>query len=74
MKVLVAGASGATGRQLVQQLLEREQEVVAVVRSAGSLPEKLRKHENLSVVQAGLLDLSDAELAQLVEGCGAVAS
>jgi nucleoside-diphosphate-sugar epimerase len=74
MKVLVAGASGATGRQLVQQLLERGQEVVAVVRSAGSLPEKLRKHENLSVVQAGLLDLSDAELAQLVEGCGAVAS
>jgi putative NADH-flavin reductase len=58
----------------VQQLLERGQEVVAVVRSAGSLPEDLQKYENLSVVQASLLDLSDAELAQLVEGCTAVAS
>lgn len=74
MKILVVGANGATGKQLVQQLLEREQEVVAVVRSAGSLPEDLRKHEKLAVVQASLLDLSDAELAQLVEGCDAVAS
>ena len=74
MKILVVGANGATGRQLVQHLLERGQEVVAVVRSAGSLPENLRKHENLSVVQASLLDLSDAELAKLVDGCGAVAS
>jgi hypothetical protein len=38
------------------------------------MPQDLRKHENLSVVQASLLDLSDAELAQLVEGCDAVAS
>jgi putative NADH-flavin reductase len=74
MKTLVVGANGATGRQLVQQLLERGQQVVAVVRSTGSLPEKLRKHENLSVVQVSLLDLSGAELAHLVEGCGAVAS
>ena len=74
MKILVAGANGATGKQLVGQLLKRGQGVVAVVRSAGSLPESLRKYGNLSVVQASLLDLSDAELAQLVKGCGAVAS
>jgi nucleoside-diphosphate-sugar epimerase len=74
MKILVAGANGATGRQLVRQLLERGQGVVAVVRSVGSLPENLLKYENLSVVQASLLDLSDAELAKLVGGCDAVAS
>jgi nucleoside-diphosphate-sugar epimerase len=74
MRILVVGANGATGKQLVQQLLERGQEVKAVVRSSGSLPEDLRNHEKLSVIQASLLDLSDAELAQLVEGCDAVAS
>jgi nucleoside-diphosphate-sugar epimerase len=74
MKILVAGANGATGQQLVRQLLERGQEVVAVVRSASSLPQDLREYENLSVVQASLLDLSDAELAKLVDGCDAVAS
>ncbi len=74
MKILVAGASGATGQRLVAQLLERGQQVVAVVRSTNSLPEALRNDENISVVQASLLDLSDAELIQLVNGCSAVAS
>lgn len=74
VKILVAGASGATGQRLVAQLLERGQQVVAVVRSTNSLPEALRNDENISVVQASLLDLSDAELIQLVNGCSAVAS
>ena len=37
-KILVVGASGATGRQLVQQLLKRGQEVVAVVRGHRGKP------------------------------------
>jgi hypothetical protein len=74
MKVFVAGSSGATGQQLVTQLLERGQQVITVVRSTSSLPAGLREHENVSVTQASLLDLSDAELTQLVNGCGAVAS
>lgn len=74
MKVFVAGASGATGQRLVSQLLERGQQVVAVVRSAGRLPEAIREHENISVVQASLLDLTDDELTELVAGCGAIAS
>lgn len=74
MRVFVAGASGATGQQLVRQLLDREQQVAAVVRSTSSLPAELRDHANMSVTQASLLDLSDAELAKLVQGCEAVAS
>ena len=74
MKIFVAGANGATGQRLVAQLLERGEQVVTVVRSTGSLPDGLRNHENLSVVHASLLAFSDAELAQLVKGCGAVAS
>lgn len=74
MKIFVAGATGATGRHLVAQLLERGNQVVAVVRSVERVPEALRNHENLSLVEASLLDLSDAELAQLVAGCDAAAS
>ena len=74
MKVFVAGASGATGRRLVAQLLDRGAQVTAVVRSTASLPEDLRNHANLSLIQASLLELSDGELAQLVDGCDAVAS
>ena len=74
MTTLVVGASGATGRLLVDQLLERGQKVRIVVRSTKNLPENVKSHENLSVIQASVLDLSDIELAQYVSGCDALAS
>lgn len=74
MKILVVGASGATGRLLVEQLLNRDHDVKAIVRSPASLPETLRNHKRLTVIQASLLNLSDADLAEHVNGCGAVAS
>lgn len=72
--VLVVGASGATGRLLVKQLLDRGLKVKVIVRSLAKLPEEIRSHENLSVIQAAVLDLTDAEMAQHVQGCAAVAS
>lgn len=74
MPVLVVGASGATGRLLVEQLLKRGCPVKAVVRRPEALPEALRQHAGLTVLQASLLDLDVAELAQHVDGCTAVAS
>lgn len=74
MTTLIVGASGATGRLLVEQLLERGQDVRIIVRSPDKLSESLKNHGNLSVIQASLLELSDAELTQHVNGCRAVAS
>lgn len=74
MTVLVVGASGATGRLLVEQLLRRGQNVRVIVRSIDRLPGHILDHENLTVIRAGVLDLSDQEMARHVEGCGAVAS
>ena len=74
MTTLVVGASGATGRLLVEQLLERGQQVRIVVRSTENLPDKVTGHSNLCVIQASVLDLSDTEMAQHVSGCDAVAS
>jgi nucleoside-diphosphate-sugar epimerase len=71
---LVVGASGATGRLLVEELLNRGQEVKVIVRSPDKLPESLLDHDHLSVVCASVLDLSDAEMAQHLNGCEAVAS
>jgi hypothetical protein len=44
------------------------------VRSPDRLPEAVKNHPNLSVTQASLLELSDAQMAQQVAGCDAVAS
>lgn len=74
MTTLVAGASGATGRQVVRQLLERGRRVRAIVRSADRLPEAIRSHPDVSVIEATLLELSDAELARHVAGCDSVVS
>ena len=74
MTILVVGGSGATGRLLVGQLLDRGQSVKVIVRSPDNLPETVRNHDSLSAIRANLLDLSDAEMAQPVNGWDAVAS
>ncbi len=74
MTALIVGASGATGRLLVKQLLNRGLNVKVIVRLPDKLPEDIRGHDNLSVIYASVLDLSDAEMAQHVNGCDAVAS
>ena len=74
MTVLVVGASGATGRLLVEQLLDRGQQVKIIVRSTNNLPDAITNHDHLTVIQASVQDLSNAEMAQHVSGCDAVAS
>jgi NAD(P)H-binding len=74
MTTLVVGANGATGRLLVKHLLNRGLNVKVIVRSPDKLPEDIRNHGNLAVIQASVLDLSDAEMTQHVNGCDAVAS
>lgn len=74
MTTLVVGASGATGRLLVEQLLHSGQDVKAIVRSPGKLPEDLKNHNNLTMIHASFIDLSDDEMARHVSGCTAVAS
>jgi nucleoside-diphosphate-sugar epimerase len=74
MATLVVGASGATGRLLVEQLLRRAQNVKVIVRSPDNLPDVVLKHDNLSVIHASVLNLSDSEMAQIVHGFDAVAS
>jgi NAD(P)H-binding len=73
MTILVVGASGATGRLLVEQLCNRGQNVRVIVRSPNKLPETFRNHDNVTAIYANVLELSDAELSQHVSGCDAVA-
>jgi nucleoside-diphosphate-sugar epimerase len=74
MTTLVVGASGATGRHLVAQLLEQGQYVKAIVRSAESLPDSLKNKSRVSIIEASILNLSDTEIAEHAAGCDAVAS
>ncbi|MGB5651247.1 MAG: NAD(P)-binding oxidoreductase [Sedimenticolaceae bacterium] len=72
--VLVVGASGATGRLLVEQLFSKGANVRAVVRSPDRMPEALRGHPRLAVTHASLLELGSDQLKRLTDGCDAVVS
>jgi len=79
-KILVAGSTGATGKHVVQMLLDRgDTEVIAVARSQNKLMGLLRNGEeqsvkNLTVKEAGISKLTVDELKVLTEGCTAVVS
>ncbi len=74
MPILVVGASGATGRLVVEQLLNEGEEVKVIVRSTPSLPQHLIDHAKLTVTEASLLEMTDAELLAQVQGCDAIVS
>lgn len=69
MKLVIFGASGRTGRPLVEQALQAEHDVVAFVRDPARLP---LAHERLQVVQGNVLDA--AQVAQAIAGADAVLS
>lgn len=69
MKLLIIGATGGTGRELVNQALERGHEVTAFARN----PKKLRiTHERLRVAKGNVLDA--ASVGDAVRGQEAVLS
>jgi putative NADH-flavin reductase len=69
MKLVVLGATGGTGRELVRQAIEHSHSVTAFVRS----PERLKPFQDrITVKQGDLLDA--AQLEQAIKGHDAVLS
>lgn len=74
MTTLVLGATGATGRHLVAQLLAKGERARAVVRSKERLPPALRDDARVELIEGTVLDMDDAAVDEAVRGCRAVAS
>ncbi len=74
MTILVVGATGATGRLLVEHFLHRGHHVKVIVRAIDNFTDEVRNHENLSIIHKAVLRLSDAEMQRHVRGCDAIAS
>jgi NAD(P)-dependent dehydrogenase (short-subunit alcohol dehydrogenase family) len=74
MTTLVVGASGATGRLLVEQLLNNGECVKIIVRSKSNLPQAIGYYRNLSIIYDHLTEFTEAELLEHTKGCHAVIS
>jgi len=87
LTVLVVGATGATGKHVVAQLLQKNHTVRAIVRSRDRLLSSLgdilgddttkdgimdQYVSQLQIIEAAVLDLSDDELRQHVMGCDGI--
>lgn len=78
MTILILGASGQTGRLVVEQLLAQKVSVHVVVRSADDfyalLPDHMPHLNQLVITEASISNLSAQELNELVSGCSTVIS
>jgi putative NADH-flavin reductase len=74
MKILIAGATGATGNRLVKQLLDGGHVVTVIVRTPEKFHQDIRNHKNIPIRTSAVLDLSHADLAKQVENCDAIVS
>ncbi len=74
MTTLVIGASGATGKHLVNQLLVLGQEVKVIVRTAAKIPDNWKSNSSIHFIEANVSEINEDEMAKHLEGCNTVAS
>lgn len=74
MKTLIIGASGATGQQLVNQLLAVNRLVKIVVRSTANIPENWKNNDKITIIETSILELTKESLAKHLVDCDSVAS
>lgn len=74
MTTLVVGASGATGKQLVEQLLAMGQRVKVIVRPTGKITDNWKSNAKITIIQANISEISVDEMINYLSDCQAVAS
>lgn len=74
MTTLVVGASGATGKLLVEQLLESGQRVKIIVRETSRIPDSWNNKAQLEIIKGNLTEIPLEELSGHIAGCQALAS
>jgi putative NADH-flavin reductase len=74
MRILIVGATGATGNRLVKQLLDRGHVVTVIIRAPEKFHQDIRNHKHISISTSTVLDLSHVDLTKQVEKCDAIVS
>lgn len=72
MKALVLGASGATGKLVVQQLIKRSILVRIVVRVSAIIPGQILDDKRIEIVKGNINDFDGQKFKDLVKDCNFV--
>lgn len=66
------GASGATGKLLVEQLLNKGQHIKIIVRPTAKIPQDWYNSDNISIVKSNINEITVHEMAGHLKDCKAV--
>lgn len=74
MKVLVLGASGATGNLVVKQLIKRQINTRIMVRKSAVLSEEVIDNTYVEIIKGNINEFNDSEMYHLISGCNIIIS
>ena len=74
MKALVLGASGATGKLVIKQLIKRNISTRILIRKSAVLPKELVENPLVETVIGSINELNPSEIDHLVQSCNIVIS
>jgi nucleoside-diphosphate-sugar epimerase len=72
MKALVFGASGATGKLVVQQLVKKNIKVRVVVRETAVIPIQISNDNSIEIIKGNINDFDTGKIKELVKDCDSV--
>jgi nucleoside-diphosphate-sugar epimerase len=72
MKALVLGASGATGKLVVQQLVKKNIQVRIVVRESAIIPGQISDDKSIEIIKGNINDFDISKIKDHVRDCDSV--
>ncbi|MFD2045687.1 NAD(P)H-binding protein [Ornithinibacillus salinisoli] len=74
MRVLVLGASGATGKQVVRQLIKRQINTRILIRKSAVLSKDIQENPLVEIMKGNINELNDSEMNNLLRDCHVIIS
>ncbi|SDZ65261.1 NAD(P)H-binding [Evansella caseinilytica] len=74
MRALVLGASGATGKQVVRQLIKRQIHTRILIRKSAVLSKDIQENPLVEMVKGNINELNDGEMTGLLHDCHVIIS
>jgi putative NADH-flavin reductase len=74
MKTLVLGASGATGKLVVSQLLDKGISPKILVRDSAILPREILDRKDIEVIKGNINDYTIEQITEILNDCSAIVS
>ncbi|SDN65884.1 NAD(P)-dependent oxidoreductase [Alkalicoccus daliensis] len=74
MRVLVLGASGATGKLVVKQFMQRNIHCRILVRESAILEEEIKESPFVETMKGNISELTDLQMESLVSECNVIIS